>query len=132
MQPRGQNADELLNSSFCVAFEKLYGKEYCTCTINLHLHGHLASCIEDFGPVYSFWLFAFERLNGILESFHTNSHNIPPQIMRKFLVIHRNGTLHWPEEYCKDFVPLLERHRFSKGSLSLCLTLRWKMKLEYI
>ncbi len=40
-----ENADELLNS-FCVAFESLYGKQYCT--INLHLHGHLASCIEDF------------------------------------------------------------------------------------
>ena len=110
-----QIADELLNS-FGLTFEKVCGKLYCT--INMQLHGHLAECIKDYGPVYSFWLFAFERLNGILESFHTNSHNIPPQIMRKFLSIHRNGTLQWPVEFHQEFVPLLERHRFSRGSLS--------------
>ena len=110
-----QDADTLLNS-FCVTFENLYGKEFCT--INLHLHGHLAACIQDFGPVYSFWLFAYERLNGVLESFHTNSHNIAPQLMRKFLDIHTNGMLHWPNESKEQFIPLLERHRFNKGSLS--------------
>ena len=62
-----QMADELLNS-FCSAFEKVCGKQYCT--INMHLHGHLAECIKDYGPVYSFWLFAFDGLNGILKSFH--------------------------------------------------------------
>ena len=57
-----EEADDLL-LSFCTSFEELYGKK--SCTMNLHLHGHLASCIHDYGPVYSFWLFAFERLNGV-------------------------------------------------------------------
>ena len=56
--------------------------------------------------------------DGVMESFHTNFHNIPPQIMRKFLDIHNNGTLQWPEEFREEFAPMLERHRFNKGSLS--------------
>lgn len=41
-------ADEVL-LEFCVTFEQLYGKQYCN--INLHLHGHLSSCVTDYGPV---------------------------------------------------------------------------------
>lgn len=61
-------ADELL-MEFLDCFEKLYGKEFCT--MNLHLHAHLKACILDYGPVYSFWLFSFERMNGVLGSFRT-------------------------------------------------------------
>ena len=43
---------------------------------NMHLHGHLKECILDFGPVYTFWLFSFERLNGVLGFYHTNRHDI--------------------------------------------------------
>lgn len=108
-------ADKLLQS-FLNCFEQIYGKRYCN--TNLHLHGHLASCLEDYGPVYSFWLFAFERLNGVMEeSFHTNSHNIPAQLTKRFLDMHRNGVSEWPIEYKAQFAPLLEKHRFSKGSL---------------
>ena len=60
-----QEGDQFL-MGFCVRFAELYGQEKCT--INMHLHGHLVECIEDFGPVYSFWCFAFERMNGILGS----------------------------------------------------------------
>lgn len=68
--------------AFCESFEALYGKKYYT--INLHLHGHLKQCILDFGPIYSFWLFPYERLNGILGSYHTNCHDISLQLMRRF------------------------------------------------
>ena len=44
---------------FCEKFENLYGKELVT--PNMHLHGHLYDRIIDFGPIYSFWLFSFER-----------------------------------------------------------------------
>jgi len=27
---------------------------------------HLSQCCIDFGPLYSFWCFSFERMNGIL------------------------------------------------------------------
>ena len=67
---------------FCETFKSIYGPK--TCTINMHLHGHLRQCIEDFGPVYSFWCFSFECLNGILGSYHTNNHHISVQLMRRF------------------------------------------------
>jgi len=36
----------------------------------------LTECVKDFGPVYAFWLSAYERFNGIMGSYHTNSKNI--------------------------------------------------------
>ena len=72
-----QRADELL-IEFCSTFEALYGKQYYT--INLHLHGHLRDCILDYGPVYLFWIFSFERLKGVLGSYHTNCHDISLQL----------------------------------------------------
>ena len=48
-------------------------------------HTHIKEWIEDFGPVYLFWCFSFERLNEILGSYHTNNHHISVQLMRGFL-----------------------------------------------
>lgn len=94
---------------------ELYGKEWCT--MNMHLHGHLKECIEDYGPVYSFWLFAFERLNGILGSYHTNNRNISAQLMRNFLDSQQYSSCNWPQDYIEDFLPILEKFRYHKGSL---------------
>jgi hypothetical protein len=33
---------------------------------NLHLSLHLCECTYDYGPLYSFWCFSFERMNGFL------------------------------------------------------------------
>jgi len=41
-----------------------YGKD--SITPNLHLSLHLNECCRDYGPLYSFWCFSFERMNGIL------------------------------------------------------------------
>lgn len=68
-----KKADEEL-MSFCKQFEELCGKERCT--PNMHLHGHLLECVMDYGPVYSFWCFSFERYNGILGEYQTNNVNI--------------------------------------------------------
>ena len=59
---------------FCKHFERLYGTE--TCTPNMHLSCHLVDCIRDYGPVYSFRCFSFQRYNGIVGSYHKNNHNI--------------------------------------------------------
>ena len=75
-------ADSLMQQ-FCVQFERLYGEK--ACTVNMHLHLHLYQSILDYGPTYGFWLYAFERYNGILGSYHTNNNAIESQIMRKFL-----------------------------------------------
>ena len=56
---------------FCKRFEELYGSE--NVTPNMHLHCHITECINDFGPIYSFWLFSFERYNGILGSIQTTN-----------------------------------------------------------
>ena len=107
-------ADELL-MDFCKKFVELYGEQHCT--INMHLHGHLKECVLDFGPVYSFWLFSFERLNGILGSYHTNCHDISLQLMRRFLSNDFHGFHNWPVEYRDQFSPLLFKHKYQKGSL---------------
>lgn len=52
---------------------------------NMHLAAHLGECIIDYGSVYTFWLFSFERFNGILEETHLNHMNIEVQFMRTFL-----------------------------------------------
>ena len=67
--------------SFCKNFEQLYGTDLCT--PNLHLHCHLKECF-DYGLAAAFWLFACERMNGILGSISTNHHAIEAQLMRKF------------------------------------------------
>lgn len=72
-----------LATKFGEAFEALYGGHKVT--PNMHLHTHIADCILDYGPVYSFWLYSFERYNGILGSYTTNQKSIEIQVMRKFL-----------------------------------------------
>src|SRR5438874_219093 len=44
--------------------EEHYGRDKIT--PNLHLSLHLQECSHDFGPLYTFWCFSFERMNGIL------------------------------------------------------------------
>ena len=107
-------ADRLL-MEFYRQFVSLYGQEHCT--PNLHLHGHLYECMKDYGPVYAFWLFSFERCNGILGGYHTNSRNISIQLMRKFLDSKSYAPCNWPIAYKDDFYPVLEKFRYHKGSL---------------
>ena len=47
--------------------EEYYGPEYIT--PNIHLSLHLTECCHDYGPLYSFWCFSFERMNGVLGKF---------------------------------------------------------------
>ena len=75
-------ADGLL-LKFCQRSAELYGDN--AITRNMHMHCHLASCLREFGLVYSFWLFPFERYNGILEDQPTNNRSIEMQLMRRFL-----------------------------------------------
>ena len=67
---------------FCKGIENIYGKDICT--PNIHMHLHLKQCLIDFGPVYSFWCFSFERYNDILGNFQTNKKDLVITIMRKF------------------------------------------------
>jgi hypothetical protein len=44
--------------------EEHYGQEKIT--PNIHLSLHIAECCKDYGPLYSFWCYSFERMNGVL------------------------------------------------------------------
>lgn len=77
-----QKADALL-TEFCFSFVALYGSEKTT--PNMHMHLHLKDSIMDYGPVYAFWLFSYERYNGILGSVPTNNKTIEPQLMKRFV-----------------------------------------------
>jgi len=44
---------------FCIKFEQQYGSNYIV--PNMHMLLHLKDCMVDFGPVYAFWCFGFER-----------------------------------------------------------------------
>ena len=92
-------ADKLIHK-FCCLFENLYGKEECT--PNLHLHCHLSESILNFGPAPTFWLFSFERLNGILGSYHNNRHSVEIQLMRKFITDQQIYQYEFPEILCSE------------------------------
>lgn len=75
-------ADGLL-LRFCRKFQDIYGHD--AVTPNMHLHCHLASCVQDFGPTASFWCFSFERMNGILGNQPNNNRSIEVQLMQRFM-----------------------------------------------
>lgn len=97
--------DDLIQ--FCKKFEQIYGKGRVT--PNMHLHVPLADCVLDYGPVYSFWLFSFERYNGILGKYHTNNKSIELQIMRKFIRDQLLDNLEFPDEYKAHMEPLIAK-----------------------
>ena len=108
-------ADELL-VKFCQTVENLYGPSVIT--PNMHLHCHLCECVLDYGPVYGFWCFSFERYNGILGSLHVNNRQIEVQLMRKFLERHQLGSISWPGDFSGFREMLLAT---DKGSLALTM-----------
>jgi hypothetical protein len=45
-------------------------------TPNLHLSLHLTECTHDYGPLYAFWCFSFERMNGVLGKLYFHFFNL--------------------------------------------------------
>ena len=76
-------ADVLL-LRFCQRVELMYGKTVIT--PNMHMHCHYKQMLLDYGPVYSFWCFGYERYNGILGAQPTNNKNIEAQLMKRLLL----------------------------------------------
>ena len=58
-----KEAQVRLKDMACI-IESEYGPEFITSNIYLVLH--IPDCCRDYGPMYSFWLFPFERLNGYI------------------------------------------------------------------
>ena len=101
---------------FCLKFIDAYGHEHFT--PNMHMHIHLRDCCSDFGSIYGFWCFAFERCNGILGSFQTNNRCIESQIMKKFIFQQQVFKLQFPTEF-QDISNLLSLSSQGKGSLKV-------------
>ena len=95
---------------FCKEFESNCGKDHITPNA-LHLYMHLADFVMDYGPVYSVWLFGFERDNGILGKYPTNNKSIKLQMMRKFAGGQDLGDLEFPAEYQGQMEPQISKVR---------------------
>src|SRR5437764_13019763 len=57
-----QAHDRLLQVALLI--EENYGQEFII--PNIHLSLHITDYYEDYGPLYSFWCYSFERINGLL------------------------------------------------------------------
>ena len=64
---------------------------------------HLKECIIDFGPLQAFWLFTFERYNGLIEGMPSNKRVVEVQFMRRFLRDIRFSSLPLPETLKEEF-----------------------------
>ena len=49
------------------------------------MHLHLKDSVLNYGPVYGFWCYPFERFNGILGNFQKNWLSPELQMFKKFL-----------------------------------------------
>ena len=110
-----QLADALL-MRFCKRVQQMYGKKIIT--PNMHMHAHPCECIMDFGPSHSFWLFAFERYNGLMGKQPNNNRSIEVQFMQRFLDNHKPIVV--PAEHEKEFSHLFSGQRIV-GTLKYCL-----------
>ena len=95
------NLCDALLMAFCRTVEVLYGTS--AITPNMHMHGHIKDIIRDYGPVYAFWLFSYERYNGILGHQPNNNRAIELQLMSRFLRDSIAYTYNFPKEHSLDF-----------------------------
>ena len=108
-------ADALI-LEFCKKMELLYGE--ASITPNMHMHCHLKEILYDYGPVQSYWLFSFERLNGFLGKLPNNNRLIEPQLMRRFLQEKIVFSFPLPNEFNELFEPMCTHNDRLVGSLS--------------
>ena len=81
------------------------------------MHCHLKEVLLDYGPVYGFWLFSYERYNGILQHQPTSNRCIEIQIMRRFLQDNTAYAFQPPAEFQDDFGDLCSLKQRMTGSL---------------
>lgn len=106
---------------FGKGIERRYGSG--SVTPNMHMHTHLVECIVDFGPIYSFWLFAFERFNGILGAYHRNNKNIEQQMFKRFELVQKIRSVETPSNFMPNLTSCFENIVSEDvGSLSCTLS----------
>ena len=115
---------------FCINFQRVNGKE--SCTPNMHLHLHLSECLLDYGPVYGFWCYAFERFNGTLGRYPTNLKQIEVQLMKKCIIHQEVCTQQFPKEHETLFNLLNHRAKENSGGYSLSLSAESLKELQQL
>ena len=100
---------------FCQRVQALYGHAFVT--PNMHMHGHLKEVIEDYGPVFGFWLFSYERYNGILGNQSHNNRDIEYQLLNRFVRDNLVYAFEFPHEFQEDFRNVCCTEEFAVGSL---------------
>ena len=94
---------DALSLQFCKRTETLFGKTIIT--PNMHMHCHLRQCLEDYGPLHTFWCFSFERYKGVLGSMPNNNKAIEVQLMKKFLTSYQKSSLNNFLNFCQQLLP---------------------------
>ncbi|GET57130.1 hypothetical protein GLOIN_2v1775288 [Rhizophagus irregularis DAOM 181602=DAOM 197198] len=98
----------ILNHFVRFLIENHHGRDKIT--PNLHLSLHLRDCSSDYGPLYAFWCFSFERMNGSLPN---SNRKIESELMRR-LIQRTIGSLSVTDEFSLD-----EMHRFWLNSQNI-------------
>lgn len=109
---------------FCSLVEKLFGKQVIT--PNMHLHCHLKEALYAYGPVHNFWLYSYERYNGILESMPSNNRSLEIQLMARFYKefnLYACSSQFMSDEYQEEFGELITAYLNPKLSGSLEVTI---------
>lgn len=78
-------AERLLHS-FCDDFEILYGE--FNAVFNVHLLRHIADCVRNIGPLFTYSNYNFEDQIGHLISLHKGTTDVATQICEKYLLEH--------------------------------------------
>ena len=113
-------ADALI-LELCKKTELLYGES--SITPNMHMHCHLKDILYDYGPVQSYWLFSFERMNGFLGNLPNNNRLIEPQLIRRFLQEKLIFSSSFPVEFNELFKEMCTYNERLVGSLSESVSL---------
>ena len=87
-------------------------------TPNIHMHAHLKEDLLSYGPAYEFWLFSFERYNGILGNQPTNNRLPEPQLMQRFIDDNSAYSFQFPIEFGEELSPLCMTEARLTGSVS--------------
>ena len=70
--------------AYCNLYAKVYGGG--ALKPNHHYSRHLSGFMRDYGPTCAFWLFAFERYNGIMTSFNTRASVVETSMFRQYSI----------------------------------------------
>ena len=92
---------------FCQKVESLYGSHVIT--PNMHMHCHLVEIVKSYGSIHGFWLFSYERYNGILGNQPHNNKNIECQLMKRFFCDNYISSLSPPESFNSELLPLFTK-----------------------